>query len=72
MKQYWQRNVRSLLLILFVTGGLLLAIAAWFGSGSAKIIGFYAGAGLLGCIVLIVIALLLGKMIQRKDTYYDP
>ena len=72
MKQYWQRNVRSLLLILFVTGGLLLAIEAWFGSGSAKIIGFYAGTGLLGCIVLIVIALLLGKMIQRKDTYYDP
>lgn len=71
MKLYWHRNICLLLLVLFVVGGLLLAIEAWFDTGSAKITGFYVAIGFLGCMVLIVIALLIAKIMRRKGGYYD-
>jgi len=60
-----------LLLILLIVGALLLVIEGWFGTATVKMAGFYAVAGFLSFIALILIALLIAKVIKRKDTYYD-
>ncbi|MBC6413929.1 MAG: hypothetical protein GDA45_03205 [Chromatiales bacterium] len=71
MKKLWHRNVRSLLLILLIVGALLLVIEGWLGTATVKMTGFYALAGFVSFIALILIALLIAKVIKRKDTYYD-
>ena len=70
MKRYWSRNVRLLLFILLLLGGLLLAAELWIDEHKITI-GFYAGVGLLSYAALIVVALLIGKIIKRRDSYYE-
>ena len=70
MKEHWPRSVRRLLFILLLFAGLLPALDVWLAEPSTKMVGFYAGVGFLSCVVLIVVALLIGKIIKRKDNYY--
>jgi len=71
MKERWSRSVRRLLSILLLFAGLLLLLEFQLGEHATKITGFYAGVGFLACIGLIVTALLLGKIIKRKDNHYE-
>lgn len=32
--------------------------------------GFFAWFGFASCVILVIVALLLGKVIKRKDSYY--
>ena len=50
---------------------LLLLMEAIAGDFSDAVFGFYAWFGFAACIVLVVGALALGKLIKRKDDYYD-
>ena len=40
-------------------------------SGIDGSFGFHAWYGLITCIAMVVVAKALGKLISRKDTYYD-
>ena len=71
MKELWPRSVRVLLLVLFFLAGLTLILEAWLVDDPTTIPGFYTGAGFLSCVVLIVITALVGKVIRRRDDYYD-
>ena len=46
-------------------------IALQYLAESDKPLGFYSWFGFASCAGLVVIALGLGKIIKRKDTYYD-
>lgn len=70
MKENWHRSVRRLLFILLLFAVLLFALEVWFADHTSNIVGFYAGIGFLSCVALIVVALLIGKIIKRKDNYY--
>ena len=72
MKEHWPRSVRRLLFISLLFAGLLAGIEVWLSEHMTKIVGFYAGVGFLSCVALIVVALLIGKIIKRKDNYYEP
>ena len=71
MKERWSRSVRRLLSILLLFAGLLLLLEFQLGEDATKMVGFYAGVGFLACIGLIATALLLGKIIKRKDNHYE-
>ena len=71
MSKLWSRNVRRLLSALLLFAGLLLLLEFQLGEDATKMVGFYAGVGFLACIGLIVTALLLGKIIKRKDNHYE-
>ena len=77
-KKYWldeDRNVRKLYISLWVVGGLLLlgdfiihrheyiSEAGWF--------GFYGFYGFVGCVILVLAAKLLRKLVMRNEDYYD-
>lgn len=38
-------------------------VAGWF--------GFYAGFGFAACLLLVFVALLVGRVLKRKDDYYE-
>ena len=68
-------NVRRLLYALYSVCALLLAVEflyqrhaqhAWDGWP-----GFYAGYGFVGCVLLVLIAKLLRRFLQRPANYYD-
>ena len=46
-------------------GGLHAAHAGW------SVFGFHAWLGLGACVLLVVIALLIGRGLKRDDGYYD-
>ena len=50
---------------------LLLLLEAVAGGYSELAFGFYAWFGFAACVVLVVAALALGKLVKRKDDYYD-
>jgi hypothetical protein len=69
------RNVRRLLYGLYSTCALLLALEflyhrhvqhAWDGWP-----GFYAGYGFVGCVLLVLVAKVLRRFLQRAGNYYD-
>ena len=69
------RNVRRLLYVLYSICVLLFAVEffyprhvqhAWDGWP-----GFYAGYGFVGCVLLVLIAKLLRRFLQRPENYYD-
>ena len=78
MKQHWlvRRGTIRLLWIVFlcilaltVLAGLFMDDHAAFGIDGS--FGFAAWFGFLGCIAMIVFTKLLGRLLQRKDSYYD-
>mgnify|MGYP001814782749 FL=1 len=78
MKQHWlvrTATIRLLwvvfLIILAVTlvAGLFMDVHAV--SRLANSFAFFAWYGLQSCIGMIIFAKLLGRLLQRKDTYYD-
>jgi hypothetical protein len=69
------RNVRRLLYTLYGICALLLGADflfqrhtqhAWDGWP-----GFYAGYGFVGCVLLVLIAKLLRRVLKRPENYYD-
>ncbi len=56
-----------------IVAGVVLIVLLEFlvGGYSGYGFGFYAWFGFGSCVVLIVAALALGKVLKRKDDYYD-
>ena len=78
MKQHWlvrPSTIRLLwivfLIILAVTlvAGLFMDVHAVFRLDGS--FAFSAWYGFLSCIGMVIFAKLLGRLLQRKDTYYD-
>lgn len=78
MNRHWlvrPRTIRILwivfLTILAVTvlAGLLFDAHAWFGIDGS--FAFNAWYGFSACVGMVVVAKLLGRLLQRKDSYYE-
>ena len=78
MKSHWLERpglkralwiVYLCMLALTLLASLLMEEHAVFGIEGT--FGFAAWFGFLSCIGMIVFAKLLGRLLQRKDTYYD-
>jgi membrane protein YdbS with pleckstrin-like domain len=69
------RNVRRLLYVLYSICALLLAIEFLYQRDSQHAWdswpGFYAGYGFVGCVLLVLVAKLLRRFLQRPANYYD-
>jgi membrane protein YdbS with pleckstrin-like domain len=69
------RNVRRLLYVLYSVCALLLAIEFLYHRHSQHTWdswpGFYAGYGFVGCVLLVLVAKLLRRFLQRPANYYD-
>lgn len=77
-KKYWldqPKNIKLILRILYVIcAGLLLAdllihrhaIHSW-----EDLFGFYALYGFIGCVVLVLVAKEMRKVVMRKEDYYE-
>ena len=78
MKKHWLYH-RSSLRKLWVAGFVLLfatLCAEWLVElhphfTIESVFGFYAGFGFLACVVMVLFAKLLGKLISRPDDYYE-
>ena len=60
-----------------ITGGLILAAVILWETMITRSphwgfdgFGFFAWYGFLSCVVLVIISKLIGKWLQRKDSYY--
>jgi len=78
MKQHWlylPATRRKLwiagisILVLAVIAEFFIHLHAYF--SIVKFVGFYAVYGFMSCVILIVIARLLGLLLKRKEDYYD-
>jgi hypothetical protein len=78
MKQHWllqPRTIRALrvvgvlILALTLIAGLLVPGHGYFGIDGS--FGFNAWYGFATCICMIVVAKALGRLLKRKDTWYD-
>jgi len=78
MKQHWlylPATRRKLwiagisILVLTVIAEFFIHLHAYF--SITEFFGFYAVYGFLSCVILIVIAKLLGWLLKRKEDYYD-
>lgn len=78
MKQHWlvrPGTIRLLwvvflfILALVVIAGLFMDVHAWFRLDGS--FAFNAWYGFVTCIVMIVIAKLVGRLLHRKEDYYD-
>ena len=79
------RNVRRVLISLFVTCGIVFSldlldlVLPWFGLGDLRhaendwdgLPGFYAFYGFIACVVLVLIATRMRGILMRKEDYYD-
>ncbi|MEE3233208.1 MAG: hypothetical protein VX294_03505 [Candidatus Latescibacterota bacterium] len=75
-----QRNVKKLIGVFFTLCALLIAIDLFFHrhlsfSDDAFLFesyfGFYAVYGFVACVILVVVAKELRKVLMRKEDYYD-
>ena len=78
MKQHWlvRPGTIRLLWIIFlfvlaltVLASLFTEVHAWFRIDGS--FAFYAWYGFLTCIGMVIVAKLLGRLLQRKENYYD-
>ena len=78
MNQHWlvrDKTIRLLwvlfviILALVVVAGLFIGDHAFFGIDGS--FAFNAWYGIASCVGMIVIAKLLGRLLHRKDGYYD-
>lgn len=65
------------LIRVFLALCVLLVVADFFvhrhvEQPAEKIPGFYAGYGFLGCVILVLAAKELRKLVMRPEDYYDP
>lgn len=69
------RNVDRLLRIFYVLCALLViadfAVHRHIGLDWEKIPTFYAVYGFVACVVLVLLAKLMRKVVMRKEDYYD-
>jgi hypothetical protein len=78
MKQPWlvRPGTIRLLWVIFLLVLALTVLASLFTEGHAVFrlegsFAFYAWYGFLTCIGMVLIAKLLGRLLHRKDSYYD-
>lgn len=69
------RNIKLLIIISLIVLALTV-IADFFYHGHPKFVvdgwfGFYAWYGFLTCLVMVLVAKLLGYVLKRDDRYYD-
>ena len=78
MKRHWLARpgtIRLLwiiflfVLVLTVLASLFTEVHAWFSLDGS--FAFYAWYGFVTCIVMVLFAKLLGRLLHRKDSYYD-
>ena len=78
MKQHWlvrPGTIRLLWMIflsvlaLTILASLFTEVHAWFRIDGS--FAFYAWYGFLTCIGMVIVAKLLGRLLHRKDSYYD-
>lgn len=75
------KNVRRLILGLFVTCGVILALDLFIHRhlsfeegvfGAEGWFGFYGVYGFVACVFLVLIAKEMRKVLMRSEDYYDP
>jgi formate hydrogenlyase subunit 4 len=78
MKQHWlvRPGTIRLLLAIFLFVLALTALASLFTAVHARFridgsFAFNAWYGFLSCIAMVLVARLLGRLLYRKDSYYD-
>ena len=78
MKKHWlvRPGTIRLLWAVFLFALALTALAGLFTEGHARFgidgsLAFNAWYGFLGCIGMVLVAKVLGRLLQRKDSYYD-
>ena len=78
MKQHWlvRPGTLRLLWIIFLIVLALTVLASLFTEGHARFgidgsFAFNAWYGFLSCIGMVLVAKVLGRLLQRKDSYYD-
>lgn len=57
------------ILVALVAAGFLVTVHPIFEFDGMP--GFYAAYGFLACVLLVIVAKLLGMLIKRPDDYYD-
>lgn len=67
MKKSEKWLAAAITILLLLSAESLLEHKAHAGYG----FGFYAWFGGLACLLIIVVALLLGRLLKRKDNYYQ-
>ncbi len=63
------RQIGIILALLTLAAELFVPLHGYF--GFAEVFGFNAISGLIGTVALIVLALILGVILRRRDDYYD-
>ena len=78
MKQHWlvRPGTIRLLWFIFLLVLALMVLASLFTEAHARFridgsFAFYAWYGFLTCVGMVVFAKLLGRLLRRKDSYYD-
>jgi hypothetical protein len=75
-----QRNVRKLIKVFFASCVLLIAVDLFFHRHSSfsddiflfeSYFGFYGIYGFVACVLLVIVAKELRKVLMRKEDYYD-
>lgn len=67
LHKIWKAGL--IILALTVLGELLVHLHAYF--SIAEFFGFNAIFGFFSCVAMVVFAKVLGKLVKRKEDYYD-
>lgn len=67
-----RRVIRGLLAVCLVLLGLDFVIHRHVSHPWEGVFGFYAVYGFVGCVVLVLLAKVLRKIVMRTEDYYDP
>lgn len=67
-----RRVIRGLLVVCAVLFGLDLIIHRHVEHPWEAMIGFYAVYGFVGCVVLVLLAKVLRRIVMRSEDFYDP
>ena len=77
-KKYWldkPRNVKKLLIILYVVCALLLLTDVFYHKHAIisleESFGFYGIYGFVACVILVVIAKEMRRLLGREEDYYE-
>lgn len=67
-----RRVIRGLLVVCAILFGLDLVIHRHVDHPWEAMIGFYAVYGFVGCVVLVLLAKVLRRIVMRSEDFYDP
>ena len=77
-KKYWldkPRNVKNLLIILYVVCALLLLTDVFYHKHAIisleEAFGFYGIYGFVACVILVLVAKEMRRLLCRKEDYYE-